>query len=134
MIILPENFVVHRSVPIHGITQLGLRSHPTGSSTLEASTMTFSFIRPDKPVYTIMSIRPFSPCHPTQAMAGSIVSYVRNPYLTFPGRVHDFHGHSTLRWGANMRDSQIAGVWTHSEGRLHISVMEFKAVILALQH
>ena len=26
--ILPENFVVHKSVPIHGITQLGLRSYP----------------------------------------------------------------------------------------------------------
>ena len=35
-------FVLHRSVPIHGITQLGLRSHPTGSSTLDASTTTFS--------------------------------------------------------------------------------------------
>ena len=42
--ILPENFVVQRSVPIYGITQLGLRSHPTGSSTLEALT-TLSFIR-----------------------------------------------------------------------------------------
>ena len=41
--ILPENLVVQRSVPIYGITQLGLRSHPTGSSTL-------SFIRSDKPV------------------------------------------------------------------------------------
>ena len=39
--ILPENFVVHRSVPTHGITQLCLRSHPTGLSTLEALTRTF---------------------------------------------------------------------------------------------
>ena len=49
--ILPENLVVHRSVPIYGITQLGLRSHPTGSSTLEALTMTLSFIRSNKPVF-----------------------------------------------------------------------------------
>ena len=73
------------------ITQLGLRSHPTGSSTFQAPT-TFSFIRPDKPVYTTMSIRPFSPSHPTQAMAGSIISHIRNPYPNFPGRLHDFHG------------------------------------------
>ena len=48
--ILPENLVIQRSVPIYGITQLGLRSHPTGSSTLEALT-TLSFIRSDKPVF-----------------------------------------------------------------------------------
>ena len=35
--ILPENLVVQRSVPIYGITQLGLRSHPTGSSTQRPS-------------------------------------------------------------------------------------------------
>ena len=90
--IFPENFVVHRSVPIHGITQLGLRSHPAGSSTLEALITTFSFIRSDKPVFTTASFRHFSPCYPTQAMAGPIVSHVRNPYPSFPGRVHDFHG------------------------------------------
>ena len=40
-----------------------------------------------------MSIRPFSPCYPTQAaMAGPIVSHVRNPDHAFPGRFHDFHG------------------------------------------
>ena len=75
---------------IHGITQLGLWSHPT----LKASTMTFSLIRPDKRVYLHHRVvRPFSPCHPTQAVGGSIVCYVRNPYPTFPCRVHDFYGH-----------------------------------------
>ena len=81
--ILPENLVVQRSVPIYGITQLGLRSHPTGSSTL-------SFIRSDKPVFNTAAFRP---CYPTQAVAGPIVSHIRNPYLTFPGGVHHFHGH-----------------------------------------
>ena len=90
--ILPEHSVVFRSVPIHGITQLGLRSHPTGSPVFEAPSMTFSFVRPDKPVYTAMSVRPFSSCHLTRATAGLIFSDVRNPYPTFPGRVHDFHG------------------------------------------
>ena len=54
--ILPENLVIQRSIPIYGITQLGLRSHPTGSSTL-------SFIRSDKPVFNTVVFRP---CYPTQ--------------------------------------------------------------------
>ena len=90
--ILPDSFVEQRGVPVHGITQLGLRSHPTGSDTHEAFTMTFLFVMSDKPVYTTVSIRPFSPCYPTQAMAGPIISHIRNSYPAFPGRVHDFHG------------------------------------------
>ena len=90
--ILPNSFFVQRRVPVHGINQLGLRSHPNGWVTHEALTMTFSFVRSDKPVYTTMSIRPFSPCHPTRAMAGPMVSHVRNPYPTFPAGIRDFHG------------------------------------------
>ena len=69
---------------------MGLRSHPTGSSTLEALT-TLSFIRSDKPVFNTPAFRPCSPCYPTQAVAEPIVSHIRNPYLTFPGGVHHFH-------------------------------------------
>ena len=87
--ILPENLVLQRSVPIYGITQLGLRSHPTGSSTLEALTTTLLFIRSDKLVFNTAAFRP---CYPTQAVAGPIVSHIRNPYLTFPGGVNHFHG------------------------------------------
>ena len=90
--ILPDSIVVQRSVPVHGITQLGLRSHPTGSVTHEALTTTLSFVRSDKLVYTTVSIRSFSPCHPNQAMTGSILSHIRNLYPTLPDRVHDFHG------------------------------------------
>ena len=97
--ILPENLVAHRSVPIYGITQLGLGSHPTGSSTLEAITTTLSFFRSDKPVFTTVAFRPFSPCHPTQAMAGPIVSHIRNPYPAFPGGVHHFNGRLDPRLG-----------------------------------
>ena len=79
-------------VPIHWISQLGLRSHYTGSPVFEAPKTTFSFIRPDELVYTTMSVRPFSPCHLTQAMAGPIFSHVRNPYPTFSGGVHNFDG------------------------------------------
>ena len=50
--ILPENLIIQRSVPIYGITQVGLRSHPT----FEALT-TLSFIRSD-------------------------ISHIRNPYLS----------------------------------------------------
>ena len=130
--ILPENFVIHISVPIHEITKLGLRSHPTGSSTFEAPTTTFSIIRPDKPIYTIVSIRHFSPCHPTKAVAGPIVSHVRNPYPIFPSGLRIFTKASTQSFGSRMEDSQIAGVWAHSEHELHINVLELKAVILAL--
>ena len=90
--ILPENLVIQRSVPVYGITQLGLRSHPTGSSTLEALT-TLSFIRSDKLVFNTPAFRPCSPCYPTQVVAEPIVSHIMNPYLTFPGRVHHFHRH-----------------------------------------
>ena len=88
--ILPENLVIQRSVPIYGITQLGLRSHPTGSSTLEALT-TLSYIRSDKPFFNTPAFRPCSPCYPTQAVAEPIISHIRNPYLTFPGGVRHFH-------------------------------------------
>ena len=79
--ILPENLVIQRSVPIYGITQLGLRSHPTGSSTLEALT-TLSFIRSYKPFFNT-----------------PIVSHIRNPYLTFPDGVHHFQRRLDLGLG-----------------------------------
>ena len=116
--------VIQRSVPIYGITQLGLRSHPTGSSTL-------SFIRSDKPVFNTVAFRP---CYPTQAVAGPIISHIRNPYLTFPGGVHHFHGCLVPGRRRPHGDSQIAGVWTRSERELHINVLELRAVILALHH
>ena len=122
--ILPENLVVQRSVPIYGITQLGLRSHPTGSSTL-------SFIRSDKPVFNTAAFRP---CYPTQAVAGPIVSHIRNPYLTFPSGIDHFHGRLDPGRGRPHGDSQIAGVWTRSECELHINVLELRSVILALYH
>ena len=69
------------------------------SSTLEALTTTLSFIRSDKPVFNTTAFRPCSPCYPTQAVAGPIVSHIIDPYLTFPGGVHghlwtftEFHG------------------------------------------
>ena len=65
---------------------------PTGLSIPEAITMTFSFFRSDKLVYTNSWLRPISPCQPTQAMAGPVFSYLLNPHPTFPGRDHEFYG------------------------------------------
>ena len=50
--ILTTSSVVYTSVPVHGITQLGFRSHPTGSSAPEAITMTFSCSGSVRPLYT----------------------------------------------------------------------------------
>ena len=111
--ILQDSTVVQRSVPVHGSTQLGLRSHPPGSITHEAPTTTFSFIKSDKPVYSTLSIRLLSSFHRNEAMTGPIVSHIRNPYPTISGGIHDFHA-STQCWGAHMGDSQIVGVWTRS--------------------
>ena len=120
--ILPENLVIQRSDPIYGIAQLGLRSHPTGSSTL-------SFIRSDKPVFRgVQTLLPYSG-------SGRIYRFSdRNPYLTFLGRVHHFLRRLDPGRGRPHGDSHIAGVWTRSEHELHINVLELRAVILALHH
>ena len=49
---------------------LGLRSYPSRSFVPETSSISFSLIRSDKPVYATASIRPSGPCQPTSAMAG----------------------------------------------------------------
>ena len=50
------------------------------------------------------------------------------PYLTFPGGVHDFYR------CPHMGDSQISGIWTSPDHKLHINTLELKVVILALHH
>ena len=122
--ILPDSFVVQRSVPVHGIAQLGFRSDPTGTVTHKALTTTLIFTMSDRPVYSTVSIRPFSSCHPTQAVAGPIVSHIRNPFLSSETPL------STLGWGAHIENSLISGVWTRSEHRLN--VLELQAVMLGL--
>ena len=92
--ILPTSAVVSMSVPIHGFSQLGLRSHPIGLSTSEATTALLSFFRSDKPVYTTgktKPVRPIGPCQRTPALAGLIFSYFRNFHSTFPGRLYDIY-------------------------------------------
>ena len=77
--ILPQGTKLFSSVPASGVTQLGLRSYPSGSFVPETYSTSLSFVRSDRPVYATASIRPLGPCKPTSAMAGPAFSYLRNP-------------------------------------------------------
>ena len=90
---------LYSSVPAHGFTKLGLRTHPIGSFVPETSSTSFSFIRSDRPVYATASFRPLGPCQPTSAMAGPTFSYLRNPDPYFSGRPYDFYGRLHSRVG-----------------------------------
>ena len=90
--ILPRGTKLYSSVPASGVTQLGLRSYPSGSFVPETSSTSFSFVRSDRPVYATASIRPLGPCQPTSAMAGPTFSYLRNPDPHISGGLYDFHG------------------------------------------
>ena len=56
------------------------------------------------------------------------------PILMFQAEFTIFTDASTQGWGTHMGDSQISGTWTHTDRKLHISCLELKAVIHALQH
>ena len=56
------------------------------------------------------------------------------PVRTFQAEFTIFTDASTQGWGAYMGDPQISGTWTHIDCKLHISCLELKAVICALQH
>ena len=88
--ILPPSTNLFSSVPAYGITQLGLRSYPSGSFVPETSSTSFSLIRSDRPVYASASIRSTGPCQASTALAGPTFSYLRNPYPHISGGIHDF--------------------------------------------
>ena len=90
--ILPQGTKLHSSVPASGITQLGLRSYPSGLFVPETSSTSFSFVRSHRLVYATESIRPIGPCQPSSAMAGPTFSYLRNPDPPISGEPYDFHG------------------------------------------
>ena len=92
LVAIPIPTKLHSSVPASGITQLGLRSYPSGSFVPETSSTSFSFVRSDRPVYATASIRPIGPCQPTSAMAGPTFSYLRKPDPPISGGLYDFHG------------------------------------------
>ena len=55
------------------------------------------------------------------------------PIRTFQADLTIFTDASTQGWGAHMGDSKFSG-WTHTDRKLHISCLELKAAIFALQH
>ena len=130
--ILPISSVVYGSVPVHGVTQLGFRSHPTGSSTPEAITTTFSFLRSDKP-YT-------PPRRSDTLVLAKLLRQLQDlSFLTSGDPIRPFQVvfmiftcASTQGWGAHMGDCQTLSIWTHSNCKLHINTLELNAVILAL--
>ena len=126
--------VLSSSGPTHGLTQLGLRSYPSRSFVPETITMLFSFIKPDRPVYTSVSVRPLGPCQLTSAMAGPVFSYLWNPIRPFQAEFTIFTDASTQGWGAHMGDSQISGTWAPLDRQLHINCLELKVVEAALHH
>ena len=89
--ILPPSTDLFSSVPAYGVTQLGLRSYPSGSFVPETPSTSFSLIRSDKPVYATASIRPTGPYQPSTALAGPTFSYLGNPYPHVSGGLHDFY-------------------------------------------
>ena len=89
--ILPPSTNLFSSVPAYGVTQLGLRSYPSGSFVPETSSTSFSLIRSDRPVYATVSIRPTGPCQPSTALAGPAFSYLRNPYPHISGGIHNIY-------------------------------------------
>ena len=97
--ILPPSTNLFSSVPVHGITLLGLRSYPSGLLVPETPLTSFSFIRSDRPVYATASIRSIGPCQPSTALAGPKFSYLRNPYPHLSGGIHDFCGRFHSRVG-----------------------------------
>ena len=90
--ILPPGTNLFSSVPAYGITQLGLRSYPSGSFVPETPSTSFSLIRSDRPVYATALIRSTDPCQPSMALAGPTFSYLWNPYPHISGRIHYFYG------------------------------------------
>ena len=115
-----------------GVTHLGFRSYLTGLSISEAITMTFSFFRSDKPVYTTTSFRPISPCQPTQAIARPVLSYLWNPQSDLSRQSSQFLRTPLHRVGAPR--CWITVFSTLSERKFHINTSELKVVILALHH
>ena len=132
--ILPRGTKLHSSVPASGITQLGLRSYPSGSFVPETSSTSFSFVRSDRPVTPPRRSDPL-------VLANLLWRWLDPRFLTsgipispFQADLTIFSDASRQGWGAHMGDSKISGTWTLTDRKLHINCLEFKAVTLALQH
>ena len=71
--------------------------------------------------------------YPT-GLSGPVFSYLWNPHLTFPARVHDYYG--CVYPGLGRPDGGFPDfwLWTRSDRKLHIKPLELKAVILSINH
>ena len=126
--ILPPCTNLYSSVPAYGVTQLGLRSYPSGSLVPETSlglTDRFTSLRRSDPLVLANLLRRWQ--DPRFLTSGI-------PIRTFQADFTIFTDASTQGWGAHMGDSQILGTWTRTDRKLHINCLELKAVICALQH
>ena len=83
--------VILTIVCCHGVTELDLRSHPSGSS---ASKTALSQINGfDQLVHSTAEIRSVRPSAIPAAMAGPVFPYSWNPYPPIPGRYVHFYRH-----------------------------------------
>ena len=134
--ILPGNLVVHVEVSqLMGALNWASGLIPLCHLHLRPLQRHFHSLGSDKPVCTIAAFRPCSPCYPTQAVAGPIVSHIRNPYPAFPGGVHHFHGRLDSGLGRPHGGFSNCGCMDPFRTRApHQYVLELREVILALHH
>ena len=79
------------------------------------------------------------PCRSDPLVLANLLRHWQDPcFLTSGIPIHTFQADftiftdaSTLGWGAHIGDSQISGIWAHTD---HINCLELKAVVCALQH
>ena len=71
--ILPPSTNLFSSVTAYGVTQLGLRSYPSGSFVPETSSTSFSLIRSDRPVYATAKLNPN--CHMNYSIIFTEISF-----------------------------------------------------------
>ena len=108
--ILPTSSVVYTSVPVHGVTKLGIRSYPSGSSAPEAI-----------PFHSLGLTNRFTPLHRSDplVLANLLRHWQDLSFLTYGIPIRPFQVEfttltdaSTQSWGPHMGDSQISGTWT----------------------
>ena len=131
---LPPCTNLYSSVPAYGVTQLGLRSYPSGSFVPETPSTSFSLVRSDRPVYVTVSIGPAGPSNLLRHWQDLRFLTSGIPVRTFQADFTIFTDASTQWSGTHMGDSQISGTWTRTDRKLHIICLDLKAVFCALQH
>ena len=132
--IFPSSSVLPLSVPIYGLTQLGIRSFPLGCLHLRPLQRYFHSIG--------LTDRFMPPRRSDPLVLASLLQQRQDlslltsgiPNRPFQAEFTIFTDASTQGWGAHMGDSQISGTWTPLDRELHINCLELKAVGADLQH